>query len=124
MVHVAPSVIDPQEHVDAIGNAADAVRRNAECMREAHTLQDDRDNWVGDDDTRDAYQREIAAASDLDAAADYLVDLQGERDALLLALIGLVEEAQPLGIERETYQHALKLITAIEEREDSCLSES
>lgn len=114
------SVIDPQEHVDAIGNAADFVRRNAEELRSANTLVSDSDDWMGDADTKALYELEIAAADDADDAAEAFIALQGERDALLLALIGLVEEKQPLGIERETYQHALKLIVAIEEREDAC----
>ena len=113
-------MIDPQEHVDAIGNAADQIRHNAEDLRACHTNFSDPNDWLGDADTKALYEYEIALADDIDDAADAFIALQGERDVLLLALIGLVEEKQPLGIERDTYQNAVQLIAAIEEREATC----
>lgn len=41
--------------------------------------------------------------------------LQKSHDALLSALLGLLNEQQPLGIDRPTYQTALKATSAAEE---------
>lgn len=109
--------IDHQEHVDAIYGAAELIRRNALDLRAAHTRADDDGDWCGDDDTRREYEDEINLADYVDKAAESYINLQTERDALLAALVGLVEEKQPLGIDRETYITALELIVSIELRE-------
>ena len=67
------SVIDPQEHVDAIGNAADFVRRHAEELRACHTNFSDPDDWLGDADTKALYELEIAASDNADDAAEALI---------------------------------------------------
>lgn len=41
--------------------------------------------------------------------------LQKSHDALLSALLDLINEQQPLGIDRPTYQTALKVMSAAEE---------
>lgn len=119
MDYIAQTVdaIDPQEHVDAIYGAAELIRRNALELRTAHTRADDDSDWCGDEDTRRQYEDEINLADFVDKAAESYINLQTERDALLAALVGMVNEQQPLGIERETYQTALQLIVTIELRE-------
>ncbi len=119
MDYVAATVdaIDPQEHVDAIFGAAELIRRNALELRAGHTRPDDDSDWCGDEEVRRQYEDEINLADFVDAAAESYINLQTERDALLAALVGLVNEQQPLGIERETYQTALQLIVTIELRE-------
>lgn len=99
------------------------IREHADELHGAHTLPGDPFDWCGDDEAKSHYHRELDIATAADAAAEAYDALQGERDALLLALLGLVEEKKPLGIQRATYQHALNLIVAIEDREDVCLSD-
>lgn len=110
-------MIDPQEHVDAIYKLAEIVERNAQSMRECHTVFGDPDDWNGDDEARRQYEDETMAATFAEKAGDYLVELQTERDALLAALQDLVEEKQPLGIWRPAYQNALALIVAAESKQ-------
>lgn len=119
MDYVAATIdaIDPQEHVDAIFGAAELIRRTALELRTAHTRADDDSDWCGDEDTRRQYEDEINLADFVDKAAESYINLQTERDALLAALVGLVEEAQPLGIDREAYVTALQLIVTLELRE-------
>ena len=52
-------------------------------------------------------------------AAEAFIDLQTERDELLAALVGLVEEKQPLGIDRESYQTAIALVIKYHDDVDS-----
>lgn len=48
--------------------------------------------------------------SDTDDAADVIDELLKQRDELLTALVGMVQEPQPLGIDRESYQTAIALV--------------
>lgn len=107
-------MIDPQEHIDAIYNAGARLRLHAEWLRESSTVGGDLDDWNGDEEAFEAYEAEKVAANDAEAAGDYLADLQSERDELFNALLGLVEEQQPLGIDRDAYQTAIALIIRIE----------
>lgn len=111
-------MIDSQEHVDAIYRASAIVTRNANAMRECHTVFDDLNDWNGDEDARRQHENETMAATFAESAADYLADLQTERDALFVALKALVEEQQPLGIWRQTYQDALALIVKTEDSQE------
>lgn len=43
------------------------------------------------------------------------INLISQRDALLAALVGMVEEAQPLGIDRESYLTAIALVVRLED---------
>ena len=52
-------------------------------------------------------------------AAECIIDTTTERDELLAALVALVEEKQPLGIERESYQTALALVIKYYDNVDS-----
>ena len=116
-------MIDPQEHIDAIGTAADFVRSNAEELRCCHTLFSNPDDWTDNNDAKALYQLEIAAADDANDAAKAFSALQTERDALLQSLLALIDEPQPLGINRPAYLAAVRLIVEIEDREDVCLSD-
>lgn len=98
--------IDPQEHVDAIYKVATLIRENASNLQECHCRAPG--EWGDDNDA------ELIAATAAEAAADAFIDLQTERDELLAALVGIVEEAQPLGIDRESYQTAIALIVRLE----------
>lgn len=50
----------------------------------------------------------------------HCAEMRTEWEKLFAALLALVEEKQPLGIERPAYQTALHLIVDIEDREDAC----
>ncbi len=75
-------IVEPQDHVDAIYRAADKLRGYGQ----------------------------VVLASHAEIAAEAFIDLQTDFDDILAALVGLVQEKQLLGIERETYQTALALV--------------
>ena len=84
MIDIQPitPAIDPQEHVDAIYRAAEKLRGHGQ----------------------------VVLASHAELAAEAFIDLQTDFDKLLAALVGMVQEKQPLGIEREEYRTALALV--------------
>lgn len=84
----ATTAIDPQEHVGALFRAAEFLRKSGLTR----------------------------LAREVEAAAEAWIDTQAERDDFLAALVDLVEEAQPLGIEREAYQTALTLVVRHHDR--------
>lgn len=75
-------IVEPQDHVDAIYRAADKLRGYGQ----------------------------VVLASHAEIAAEAFIDLQTDFDDILAALVGLVQEKQLLGIEREAYKNALMLV--------------
>jgi hypothetical protein len=104
--------LDPQEHVDAIYKAAALIREHADGLQECHCRAPG--DWGGDEDVRKDYETELATATAAETAAEAFIDVQTERDELLAALVGLVEEAQPLGIDHQAYQTAIALVVRLE----------
>ena len=85
MTNITPltgPAIDSHDHVDAIYRAADKLRGHGQAMLAAHA----------------------------EIAAEAFIDLQTDFDDILAALVGMVQEKQPLGTERETYKAALALV--------------
>lgn len=111
MIDIQPlaTTTDPHDHVDTLYRAAALLRKTAGCLRACHTKPDDPNDWGDDHDVRAAYDTEIATAGALELAAESYIVLQTDFDDLLAALVALVQEKQPLGIEREEYQTALAL---------------
>lgn len=102
----APATTDPQEHVAAIYTAVTIIEEDASSFEQVNILGADEVDKT-DAEILDTLH---AAKRGLEAAADAFIDLQTERDDMLAALVALVEEAQPLGIEREAYRNALALV--------------
>lgn len=99
--------LDPQEHVDAIYRCAGLITSEAATLHDCHTIDGD---WGDDHNVKATHAAMLANAAAAEAAAEAFIDLQTERDELLAALVGLVQEPQPLGIDRESYQTAIALV--------------
>lgn len=99
--------LDPQEHVDAIYRCAGLITSEAATLHECHTINGD---WGDDHNVKATHAVMVANAAAGEAAAEAFIDLQTERDELLAALVAMVQEPQPLGIDRDSYQTALALV--------------
>ena len=107
-------MILPPEYVDTLARAAVILRQHAEALRECSTVPESDDDWYGDDAAAAQYSQEVSTARDVELAAAEYAHLYAERRALIDTLTALVEERQPLGIDRATYQNALHLLIKIE----------
>lgn len=99
--------LDPQEHVDAIYRCAGLIQSHAKYLHDFHTLNG---VWGQDHNIKAAHAAMLANAAAAESAAEAFIDLQTERDELLATLVGMVQEPQPLGIDRESYQTAIALV--------------
>lgn len=116
-LEVPPEAIDPQEHVDAIYDVAGLIQAEARILKECHTTQDG--DWGNDHNVKKTHAYMLARATAAEAAAEAFITTQTERDELLAALVALVQEPQPLGIEREAYREALALVIKYHDEVDS-----
>lgn len=113
------SRIDPQEHVDAIYDLAALIQAEARILKECHTTESG--DWGDDHNTKAAHAFMLERATHAEAAAEAFINLQTERDEILAALVALVEEAQPLGIDRKSYQTAIALVIKhVDDEEEAC----
>ena len=81
------SAIDPQEHVDAIYHAAEVLRLEAGFYFDLHAT----DSHISDPIEADDHARLVNAATNLESAAQALIDTHTERDAIRDAAVDLIE---------------------------------